>query len=179
MPRRIVLIGATGFFGQRLARRLASIDDIDLILTSRGEARAKAFAHDLGGARIGALAFVRDDAASTERLKSVSPWLVIDASGPFQAASYDLARTAIGLGAHWIDLADARDYLLGFGPALDGVAREGRGGTYRRKFDTCPVDGGRRTADARAEPCRQRRHCDYARRCRQRRRVRDPGDPFL
>ena len=124
MPRRIVLIGATGFFGQRLARRLASIDGIDLILTSRREERAKVLAREFGGGRIGALAFVRDDAASTERLRSLSPWLVIDASGPFQATSYDLTRTAIGLGAHWIDLADARDYLLGFGPTLDDVARE-------------------------------------------------------
>ena len=54
---------------------------------------------------------------------SVSPWLVIDASGPFQSVSYDLARATLNVGAHWIDLADARDYLLGFAAALDPIAR--------------------------------------------------------
>jgi hypothetical protein len=119
------LIGSTGFFGQRLARRLVSLDGVALFLTSRREARATALADALGGGgRITPLAFARNDAASIERLVSLAPWLVIDASGPFQVASYDLARAVIGAGAHWIDLADARDYLLGFGPALDAIARE-------------------------------------------------------
>ena len=56
-------------------------------------------------------------------MQALSPWLVIDASGPFQSASYDLARATLDLGAHWIDLADARDYLLGFEAALDPIAR--------------------------------------------------------
>jgi Domain of unknown function (DUF4166) len=125
MLRRIVLIGATGFFGRRLAQRLAAIDGVELALTSRSEERAQAVAKALGGgAKVTAFVFDRDDASSFARLKSLSPWLVIDASGPFQSASYDLARAAIGLGAHWIDLADARGYLLGFGAALDQIASE-------------------------------------------------------
>ncbi len=125
MLRRIVLIGATGFFGRRLAQHLAAIEGVELVLTSRSEERAQAVAKPLGGgAKITAFAFDRDDASSVARLKMLSPWLVIDASGPFQSASYDLARAAIGLGAHWIDLADARDYLLGFGAALDQIASD-------------------------------------------------------
>ncbi|WP_339085747.1 DUF4166 domain-containing protein [Hyphomicrobium sp. ghe19] len=125
MLRRIVLIGATGFFGRRLARRLATIPDVALVLTSRSEERARDFAKTLeGGEHITPFSFERDDASSVARLGSLSPWLVIDASGPFQSASYDLARAAIGFGAHWIDLADARDYLLGFGAALDAGARK-------------------------------------------------------
>jgi len=72
------------------------------------------------------------------RLRSLSPWLVIDASGPFQSANYDLARAAIGLGAHWIDLADARDYLLNFGAALDTVARSS-GVTARAGASSTPA----------------------------------------
>jgi saccharopine dehydrogenase-like NADP-dependent oxidoreductase len=125
MPRRIVLIGATGFFGRRLTRRLAAIEGIELALTSRSDERASAVARDFqGAATITSLAFDRNDPAAAVRLAELAPWLVIDASGPFQAASYNLARIAIGLGAHWIDLADARDYLLGFGAALDATARE-------------------------------------------------------
>jgi saccharopine dehydrogenase-like NADP-dependent oxidoreductase len=127
MLRRIVLIGATGFFGHRLAEHLAAIDGIELVLTSRDEMRARSVAQAIGdthpSARIDAMAFDRDDPLGFERLIKLSPWLVIDASGPFQSASYDLARAALDVGAHWIDLADARDYLVGFEAALDPIAR--------------------------------------------------------
>ena len=139
MLRRIVLIGATGFFGRRLAQHLAAIEGVELVLTSRSEERAQAVAKPLGGgAKITAFAFDRDDASSVARLKMLSPWLVIDASGPFQSASYDLARAAIGLGAHWIDLADARDYLLGFGAALDQIASDS-GGVARAGASSTPA----------------------------------------
>jgi len=125
MFRTVILIGATGFFGQRLARRLASIDGIRLVLTSRSETKARTLAQRLGGGeRIIAIAFDRDTGASIARIKELCPWLVIDTSGPFQEVNFDLARAAIEAGAHWIDLADARDYLLGFGVALDNLARE-------------------------------------------------------
>ncbi len=125
MLRRVVVIGATGFFGRRLAQRLAAIEGVELVVTSRTEACAQEVARALGGdAKVSAFAFDRDDAASIARLRTLSPWLVIDASGPFQSASYDLACVAIGLGAHWIDLADASDYLLGFGAALNPLARD-------------------------------------------------------
>ncbi len=124
MLRRIVLIGATGFFGQRLARLLVTIEGVELTLTSCSEERARALTQKLeGGARCTPFAFDRNDPSSMARLRSLLPWLVIDASGPFQSANYNLARAAIGFGAHWIDLADARDYLLNFGPGLDAAAR--------------------------------------------------------
>lgn len=134
-----MLIGATGFFGQRLARRLATIEGVELTLTSRSEERARALTQKLkGGARCIPFAFDRNDPSSMARLRSLSPWLVIDASGPFQSANYDLARAAIGLGAHWIDLADARDYLLNFGTALDAVARS-RGVAARAGASSTPA----------------------------------------
>src|ERR1700686_2412057 len=44
------------------------------------------------------------------------------AAGPFQGAGYRLARAAIAAGLHYVDLADARDFVAGFG-ALDAAAR--------------------------------------------------------
>lgn len=127
MLRRIVLIGATGFFGRRLAQHLAAIDGIELVLTSRDDVRALSVAQAISdthpNVKIDAMAFDRNDPLGLERLIELSPWLVIDASGPFQSASYDLARAALNVGAHWIDLADARDYLMGFEAALDPIAR--------------------------------------------------------
>ena len=127
--RRIVLIGATGEFGGRLARslvRLADPGNFELLVTSRRQDKAEALAASLrarsSGTRITPFAFTRghDDAEFFDRTR---PWLVIDASGPFQGADYKTAHAALASGAHWIDLADAEDYILGFRPALDTVAR--------------------------------------------------------
>lgn len=124
MPRRIMLVGATGFFGARLAGHLARIDDIELLVTSRTLARAEALASKVRNtSTIIPIAFDRNDRDAADKIRQIKPWLVIDASGPFQSASYELAQTAIAAGAHWIDLADAQDYLLGFAEALDESAR--------------------------------------------------------
>lgn len=124
--KRVLLIGATGEFGSRLARHLARIPQIDLVLTSRSLARAQAAARDVaattGCSRVTGLAFERAQGIASTLL-AIGPWLVIDASGPFQGADYTTARAAIEAGAHWIDLADARDYILSFPAALDALAR--------------------------------------------------------
>lgn len=128
MSRQILLIGATGFFGERLARRLAEVDGIDLILTSRDALRAARLADDLREARpslaVRSIAFDRNAPDVGERLQAIAPFLIIDTSGPFQDASYDLARAALQAGSHWIDLADARGYVLGFEEALGAAARD-------------------------------------------------------
>jgi saccharopine dehydrogenase-like NADP-dependent oxidoreductase len=48
--------------------------------------------------------------------------VLINASGPFQAQSYDLARAAIAAGCHYIDLADDRAFVTGIS-VLDAEAR--------------------------------------------------------
>lgn len=126
MPR-VMLIGATGTFGRRLARALAGIGGLDLIVTSRSLARSQTLkealgAHTAAGTELRAERFEHGPDSAT-RFAALRPWLVIDASGPFQTASYAGARAAIEAGAHWIDLADDAGYILGFAPALDALAR--------------------------------------------------------
>ena len=55
--------------------------------------------------------------------KRRDPWLVIDASGPFQGAGYRIPLAAVKAGAHIVDLTDARDYLADYVLALDAAAR--------------------------------------------------------
>lgn len=124
MRRRIVLIGATGQFGQRLAALLVQLEDVEVVLTSREAGRAAALAEKLARskapARITGVAFER---SAPEGLVHLAPWLVIDASGPFVAANYALAEAAIAAGAHWIDLADGPGYIEDFALQLDAHAR--------------------------------------------------------
>jgi len=47
----------------------------------------------------------------------------VDAAGPFQGASLHLAKAAIVARSHYIDLADARDFVAAI-PRLDAAARE-------------------------------------------------------
>lgn len=125
MTRRVLLAGATGFFAGLLARHLAKLPGIELVLSSRREERARALATAMApgaAAQIGWCAFDRNAAGLPQRLHTLKPWLVIDATGPFQHCDYAFARAAISQGAHWIDLADARNYLLGFSAALESLA---------------------------------------------------------
>jgi hypothetical protein len=124
--KRVVLIGATGVFGRRLARHLSRMDGIDLVLTSRSGDKAQALAQELA-----AEAQVPVSGAGLDRdrelvatLAALKPWLVIDASGPFQQQGYEVPTAALLLGAHVVDLADARGYLSGYGQQLDELAKQ-------------------------------------------------------
>ena len=57
------------------------------------------------------------------RLRELDVFIVINAAGPFQGGVPRLAQAAIAVGCHFIDLADARDYVARF-PELDGAARK-------------------------------------------------------
>ncbi|MCP4562680.1 MAG: DUF4166 domain-containing protein [Bosea sp.] len=124
--KRVVLIGATGVFGRRLARHLSRMDGIELVLTSRSVEKAQALATELAAEAsvpVSGTGLDRDtDLVAT--LATLKPWLVIDASGPFQQQGYEVPTAALLLGAHVVDLADARGYLAGYGAQLDELARQ-------------------------------------------------------
>lgn len=126
MTKRILLIGATGNFGQRLAHNLARVAGIELCLASRSKAKAQLLADTVmaqsPGAHVTAVQLERENDLEARLVENL-PWLVIDASGPFQGADYRVPLAAMSAGAHFIDIADGLDYLRGFDDALDGLAR--------------------------------------------------------
>ncbi len=126
MNRRVLLIGGTGVFGERLAQHLCPVSGIDLIVTSRNELKAKQLAARL----VQAYPFASVSAIQLDhrhnlksRLDEVKPFIVVDCSGPFQSIDYSVASTVLQAGAHIIDLADARDYLKDYADALDETAK--------------------------------------------------------
>ena len=61
--------------------------------------------------------------ATPDTLRAGGAFAVVDAAGPFQGGDYRLPMAAIAAGVHYLDLADARDFVAGFG-TLDAAARE-------------------------------------------------------
>jgi hypothetical protein len=124
---RILIIGATGVFGRRLAAHLARFEGVELVLASRSPVRSEELVSSLRqGVDVHAIltpVALDHRKGLDEALSRIAPWLVIDCSGPFQAMGHGVPGAALEAGAHCIDLADARNYILGFGPALDSLAR--------------------------------------------------------
>lgn len=119
MKRRVLLVGATGAFGTRLAHLLSAFD-IDLILAARRTEPLRTLAAALRGtAQVEVLAFDRD----WPDLAVAAPWAVVDAAGPFQSSDLRLAQAAIAAGAHYVDIADGREFVASFPDALDAAAR--------------------------------------------------------
>ena len=122
---RVLVLGGYGHFGGRICRALAAESNIALIIAGRNAGAARAFAQMLPAAARARGECAALDHASPQfarALAALKPDLVIHTSGPFQGASYAVAQAAINAGAHYIDLADAREFVACIG-ALDEAAR--------------------------------------------------------
>jgi saccharopine dehydrogenase-like NADP-dependent oxidoreductase len=124
LDRTVLLVGATGAFGERLAEGLIR-SGIAVIGVARDKTRLDVLARRLGPTlAIEQLDRTRIDKACLQALRARWPGLfaVADASGPFQTSDYGLPRAAIGAGLHYVDLADGRGFVGGI-RALDAEAR--------------------------------------------------------
>jgi saccharopine dehydrogenase-like NADP-dependent oxidoreductase len=129
MSWTVLLLGAYGLFGARIAARLARESDWRVLLAGRDLARAEALAARCrADARTRAvLVPLAVDAHGSEFaavLARERPSLVINCAGPFQRQRYAVAQDCIAAGAHYLDLADGRDYVADFAGTLDAQARE-------------------------------------------------------
>ncbi|TAK79824.1 MAG: hypothetical protein EPO12_09690 [Aquabacterium sp.] len=123
--RRILVIGGYGFFGQRLVRRLARIDTLDVVVAGRSLQQAQALVAALAPTAAAQLSALAVDALSDQLsalLQRLRPQVVVHTSGPFQGQGYAVARACIACGVHYVDLADGHDFVCGIG-ALDEAAR--------------------------------------------------------
>lgn len=126
MTRKLLLVGAGGAFGLRLAQRLAASVPCELLVAGRSQARCARVVEELRSQHPRALVssvLLDRETVTAEQLRALGPFIVIDAAGPFQGHEPHLAQAAIAAGCHFIDLADARDYVARF-PTLDTAARE-------------------------------------------------------
>lgn len=113
---RIVVIGGLGNFGARICKRLAEEPGLKVIATSRRGG---------GGRELTSVETATLDMSSPNfaaGLEALAPNLVIHCAGPFQGQDYRVAFASIACGAHYIDIADGRDFVAGFVGALGPTA---------------------------------------------------------
>ncbi|MBO9709923.1 MAG: DUF4166 domain-containing protein [Caulobacter sp.] len=120
----ILLVGASGVFGRRLAAMIARWPDVELVLAARTAAPLEALAAELrAGGALAQLRAARLDRTDADGLSALAPFAVVDAAGPFQGQDHAFPRAVLAAGAHYLDLADARDFAAGFEAALGAQAR--------------------------------------------------------
>lgn len=115
---RILIIGGSGEFGQRLARRLDAAGH-EILVAGRSLDRAARLCAQLQRAR--PVLLDRNQAVGLV-LARERPALVIDAAGPFQGSDYRVAEACIAMHIGYCDIADGRDFVGGIG-VLDAAAR--------------------------------------------------------
>jgi saccharopine dehydrogenase-like NADP-dependent oxidoreductase len=122
MVARVLIIGGYGNFGSYIARSLASDADIRLLIGGRSVEKARTFAaslHAFHSAEGYAVDIDSDLAAAFAR---IAPNIVVHTAGPFQSQDHRIARACIAHGCHYLDLADARDFVATI-DRLDAEAR--------------------------------------------------------
>lgn len=110
----VLIIGAGSMLGTHLARLLARRKGFRLTLAGGNESRLVPLQRELleldPETRCATVAIERD-AISAERLRAIDCELVIDCAGPFRGSGSKLISAAIGAPCHYLDLADARDFV--------------------------------------------------------------------
>jgi saccharopine dehydrogenase-like NADP-dependent oxidoreductase len=115
---RILIIGGYGNFGSFISKSLAQDHNITLIIAGRSLSKAQACAKEINAEA----AVIDINSNFTDTLHKLKPNIVIHTSGPFQAQGYDVAQACISCGAHYIDLADGREFVAGI-EQLDDKAK--------------------------------------------------------
>jgi saccharopine dehydrogenase-like NADP-dependent oxidoreductase len=112
MVARVLVIGGYGNFGSYIARALAPDPQIRLLIGGRAKAKAEAFVAGLGGANLAEAHAIDIDGDLAAALDQTSPDIVVHTTGPFQHQDHRVARACIAHGCHYLDLADARDFVV-------------------------------------------------------------------
>lgn len=114
---RVLVLGGYGHFGGRICRALALDENIQLVVAGRNLAAAQAFAAQLQpqarGGPVEAAALDHTAADLAARLGVLRVDLAIHTGGPYQGQDYHVAQACIRAGAHYIDLADGREFVAG------------------------------------------------------------------
>ena len=123
MSRTVLIIGGYGVFGGKLADDLSADPAFDVVVAGRNLSKAAQFCT---GKACRPMALDKDAADLPETIASLQPYLIVDASGPFQPHHdrlYRVAEAALACNAHYLDLSDDGAFTGGI-DALNEIALE-------------------------------------------------------
>ena len=110
-----MVLGAAGNFGSRISFLLAK-NNISQVIVGRDKNKLIALRNKIierfANASIEVVNFDINKGFS-KLLSEIKPLIVINTCGPFQSANYDIVLDCIKNKAHYIDLADGRDFVNG------------------------------------------------------------------
>lgn len=109
LPKRILILGSFGPFGQRLARALTRLPGTECLLGAEPTNTAERLARELGVQVIA----VNPHVASSVRHALPGVFAVVNTCGPFLDPDYTVAEQCAELGVHYVDPGDTRDYVYG------------------------------------------------------------------
>ena len=112
----VLIVGAGGVFGSRLARLAAREPGVRLTLGGRRRQPLEQVAAELGCA----VETIDRDTVGADALKRFH--LVIDCAGPFQGSRTNLIEQCIAAKVDYVDLADGREFVGSIG-RFDGAAK--------------------------------------------------------
>ena len=122
MTTRVLVIGGYGNFGGHIARALAADPNIVVLIGGRSADKARAAAAGLESVNIAEGHALDIDGDLAAAFAAIRPDVIIHTTGPFQGQGHRVAQAAIAAGVHYLDLADARDFVAKIGE-LDGAAK--------------------------------------------------------
>lgn len=122
MVARVLIIGGYGNFGGYIARSLKGETDIRLLIGGRSVEKARTFASSLDGFNSAEGHAIDIDGDLAVALAHIAPDIVVHTTGPFQTQDQRVARACIVHGCHYLDLADARDFVATI-DSLDAEAK--------------------------------------------------------
>ncbi len=112
----VLIVGASGVFGSRLARLAAKENRVRLTLGSRRREPLEALAGEINCA----VQVLDRDHVRVGEIEAFD--LVIDCAGPFQGSRTQLIEAAIEAHVNYVDLADGREFVCSIG-RFDEVAK--------------------------------------------------------
>ena len=124
----VLVLGGYGTFGRWIVDALAIEQGVRIWVGGRDKDTADLCANNMRRrhhrAAIKALEVDANSPGLAQLLRTHRIRLVIYTCGPFQGQSYKVARDCIRAGAHYLDLADGRDFVAGI-TELDQAAKSG------------------------------------------------------